>query len=80
MKIPSVLMRMNAVPRSIAVGLGETFATAAQSESDLHSVRSARSYLRSLSETHWQRAVPPHVKMSGKDYRAIWSLLAGERG
>ena len=75
----NILMRMNVVPRSIAAGLGETFA-AAQAESDLHSVRSARSYLRSLSETDWQRAAPPHAKMSGEDYRNIWVLLAGERG
>jgi len=75
----AVLMRMNAVPRSIAAGLGETFA-AAHSESDLHSVRSARSYLRTLSPTDWQRSAPPQAKMSGEDYRSIWALLAGERG
>jgi hypothetical protein len=76
----AVLMRMNAVPRSIAAGLGETFAAAVQSESDLHSVRSARTYLRTLSPTDWQRAAPPNAKMSGEDYRSIWALLAGERG
>lgn len=75
----AVLMRMNAVPRSVAVGLGEAYTTVAQSESDLHSVRSARSYLRGLSPTDWQRAAPAHSKMSGEDYRAVWSLLAGER-
>ena len=75
----AVLMRMNAVPRSIAVGLGATFAAVAQVESELHSVRSARSYLRSLSHADWQRAAPPHARMSGEDYRVIWSLLAGER-
>jgi len=76
----NILMRMNAVPRSIAAGLGETFAAAAHSESDLHSVRSARSYLRNLSPADWQRVAPPNAKMSGEDYRVIWSLLAGERG
>lgn len=65
----NILMRMNAVSRSIAA--------AAHSGSDLHS---ARSYLRTLSPTDWQRSAPPHSKMSGEDYRSIWSLLAGERG
>ena len=37
----NILIRMNAVPRSIAACLGETFAAAAHSGSDLHSVRSA---------------------------------------
>jgi len=76
----NILIRMNAVPRSIAACLGETFAAAAHSGSDLHSVRSARSYLRTLSPTDWQRSAPPHAKMSGEDYRSIWTLLAGERG
>lgn len=68
----AALMRLNAVPRSIAA--------AAHSDSDLHSVRSARSCLRTLSLADWQRAAPPHAKMSGEDYRSIWTLLAGERG
>jgi hypothetical protein len=75
----AVLMRMNAVPRSIAVGLGERFSAAAKDGADLHSVRSARSYLRNLSANDWQRSAPAHTKMSGEDYRNVWSLLAGER-
>jgi len=74
----AVLMRMNAVPRSIAVGLGERFSATVQ-ETDLHSVRSARSYLRGLSPSDWQRSTPAHAKMSGEDYQGIWRLLAGER-
>jgi hypothetical protein len=74
----AVLMRMNAVPRRIAVGLGERFSATVSESADLHSVRSARSYLRRLSPTDWQRSAPPHAKMSGDDYRAIWSFLAGE--
>lgn len=75
----AVLMRMNAVPRSIAVGLGDQFSAAVKEGADIHSVRSARSYLRDLSPADWQRCAPPHTKMSGEDYRGIWSLLAGER-
>lgn len=72
----AVLMRTNAVPHNIAAGLGETFA-AAHSESDLHSVRSARSYLRTLSPADWQRAVPPHARMSGEDYREHLDFAGG---
>ncbi len=75
-----VLMRLNAVPRSIAVGLGERYSATLNEGSDLHSVRSARSYLRGLSPADWQRSAPAHAGMSGDDYRAVWSLLAGERG
>lgn len=74
----AVLMRMNAVPRSIATGLGEKYAAAAKDAAELHSVRSARSYLRNLSSTDWQRSAPSRAKLSGEDYRDIWSLLAGE--
>ena len=35
---PAVLMRMNAVPRSIATGLGDKYAAAAKESADLHSV------------------------------------------
>jgi hypothetical protein len=75
----AVLMRMNAVPRSIAVGLGEKYSATVKDGTDLHSVRSARTYLRGLSPTDWQHSAPPHAKMSGEDYRDIWSLLSGER-
>jgi hypothetical protein len=74
-----VLMRMNAVPRSIAVGLGEQYSATMKDGADLHSVRSARTYLRGLSPTDWQRSAPAHARMSGEDYREVWSLLAGEQ-
>ena len=74
-----VLMRMNAVPRSIAVYLGDRFSATVKDGADLHSVRSARSYLRTLSPGDWQRSAPAHAKLSGDDYRVVWALLAGER-
>ena len=77
---PAVLMRMNAVPRSIATGLGEKYAAVAKESVDLHSVRSTRAYLRALSPTGWQRSAPSNAKMTGEDYRDIWRLLAGDRG
>jgi hypothetical protein len=76
---PAVLMRMNAVPRSIAVGLGEQYSATVKKSADLHSVRSARSYLHGLSSSDWQHSGPAHATMPGEDYRAVWSLLAGER-
>jgi hypothetical protein len=62
----AVLMRMNAIPRSIAVGLGERYSATVQEGPDLHSVRSARSYLRDLSATDWQRSAPPHAEDVGR--------------
>ena len=75
----AVLMRMIAVPRSIATGLGEKYAEEAKESVDLHSVHAARSYLRALSPNDWQRCVPSNARMTGEDYRDIWRLLAGER-
>lgn len=74
----AVLMRMNAVPRSIATGLGTRYSTTVKKGPGLHSVRAARSFLRGLSPTDWQSVTPPNAKMTGDDYRIIWSLLAGE--
>jgi hypothetical protein len=75
----AVLMRINSVPRSIAPALGERFAKAQQGRPELHNSRSARDFLRGLSEEEWQKAAPKHAGMSGKDYHDVWQLLAGER-
>ena len=75
----AVLMRINAVPRSIAVKLGDKFAASKKGSPDVHNSRSARDFLRALSSEEWQKAVPPHSKMSGNDYRDVWQLLSGER-
>jgi len=76
----AVLMRINAVPRSIAPKLGESFAASRQGSANAHNTRVARDYLRSLSNDDWQKAAPSHAKMSGTDYRDVWQLLSGERG
>ena len=75
----AVLMRINAVPRSIATKLGENFTRTKQGSSDVHNQRSVRNYLRALSINDWQKAAPPRAKMSGTDYRDVWRLLSGER-
>jgi hypothetical protein len=76
---PAVLMRINAVPRSVATTLGERFASTKQGSIDIHNSRSARDFLRNLSEDDWQKAAPKNSTMSGLDYRDVWQLLAGER-
>jgi hypothetical protein len=75
----AVLMRINAVPRSIALKLGERFAASKQDSADIHSPRSARNFLRALSLDDWQKAIPSNSRMSGVDYRDVWQLLSGER-
>ena len=75
----AVLMRINAVPRSIAIKLGEKFSASKHVGLDVHNARSARNYLRALSTDDWQKAAPSHAKMSGTDYRDVWRLLSGER-
>lgn len=75
----AVLMRVNSVPRSIALKLGEKFSSATHGSADIHNSRSARFYLRGLSIDEWKKAAPSHVKLSGEDYRAVWHILSGER-
>jgi hypothetical protein len=77
---PAVLMRINAVPRSIAPTLGETFVAVKKGSPDVHNSRAARDFIRKLSVDDWQKAVPKNAAMSGADYRDVWQLLAGERG
>jgi hypothetical protein len=72
----AVLMRMNAVPRSVAEPLGERFARElGQAEA---SVRAARDFLKLLSDDEWGASRPPDAAMSGEDYRRVWEQLSGE--
>jgi hypothetical protein len=73
----AVLMRMNTVPRSIAESLGTAY-QASVKQGDL-SVRSAREFLRSLSDNDWSSAAPRNAALSGADYREVWQRLSGER-
>ena len=72
---PAVLMRMNAVPRSIAEALGAKLQAAGGTEP---SVKLARDFLRSLNQADWDAAVPAGATMSGNDYRQVWKQLSGE--
>jgi hypothetical protein len=75
----AVLMRINAVPRSIATRLGDQFAGSKRGEADIHNPRAARKFLRALSVDDWQKVAPLRSKMTGTDYRDVWRLLSGER-
>lgn len=75
---PAVLLRMNAVPRSVAEPLGERYQSAAGDRQI--SVKSAREFLKSLGDTDWGAAAPSGATMSGSDYREVWRQLSGETG
>lgn len=72
----AVLLRMNAVPRTVAEKLGKQYASESGSQ-DL-SVKSARDFLKNLSDAAWGAAAPKKAAMSGSDYREIWQQLSGE--
>lgn len=75
----AVMMRMNSVPRTIAVELGERFAKAVGSSKGDWNVREARVFLRGLDVETWQSATPRRAKMTGGDYRDVWMRLSGEK-
>lgn len=72
-----VVMRMNAVPRTVAESMGLEFAKTVNAK-DAVNARVARRFLRGLSPDDWQRFVPKKAPMSGVDYRNVWSTLSGE--
>jgi hypothetical protein len=74
----AVLMRMNAVPRTVAAPLGRKFVE--QSATPLERARpsEARQFLRTLTSTEWSQVAPENAAMTGDDYRRVWAQLAGE--
>lgn len=72
----AVLLRMNAVPRSVAEALGKHYESEVGDQQ--RSVKSARDFLKSLNDTAWGAAAPKKAAMSGGDYREIWQQLSGE--
>ncbi len=74
----AVLMRMNAVPRTVAENLGKRFGAEVKVASPTS--RLAREFLRTLDDRDWQRAAPSKSALTGTDYKAIWQRLAGETG
>lgn len=72
----AVLLRMMNVPRKIARPLSNMFKE--DFEGEYPSLSEARSWLTSLREERWQKAVPEKSHMTGQDYQKIWRLLNGE--
>ena len=72
----AVLLRMNSVPRSVAEPLGRQFES--DSGNAEMSVKSAREFLKALSDSEWNTAAPKGAAMSGEDYRHVWRQLSGE--
>ncbi|MEC7277974.1 MAG: DEAD/DEAH box helicase [Bdellovibrionota bacterium] len=73
----AVLMRMNNTPRSISENLSKGL-RGFSGEKNVTS-RVARDYIKSLNESDWDAARPTGAKLSGRDYKEIWELLAGEK-
>ena len=74
----AVLMRMNSVPRGVATKLGEQFAQDTAGTTDAFSVGTAREFLKSLREQDWDRARPEGARLTGSNYRRVWSILSGQ--
>jgi hypothetical protein len=72
----AVLMRMNAVPRSLAEGLGEKLREATKDEARPGLARAA-TFLRELPAREWKAAAPRDSRLSGQEYREVWKMLRG---
>jgi len=71
-----VLMRMNAVPRSIAEQVGEELRKSTDQKST--TVHEARSFLKQMDQSVWNRIPPQNSYLSGTEYKIIWRILSGE--
>lgn len=73
----AVLMRMNGVPRSISENIGSEFKESV-GQVPGQPVQVARSFLRTLTDSDWDRLAPKGSPMTGSDYREVWMRLSGE--
>ena len=71
-----VLMRMNAVPRSIAEQVGEELRKSTDQNST--TVHEARTFLKQMDQSVWNRIRPQNAYLSGIEYKRIWRILSGE--
>jgi hypothetical protein len=74
----AVLMRMNAMPRSIAERLGSKFRAETGGQEKYQSVGKARDFLKNLQPREWEQVKPAASYLSGQEYKIIWELLSGE--
>jgi replicative superfamily II helicase len=76
----AVLMRMNQVPRSVAVKLGTQFRReSGAAATKTMTVAEARDYVKGLSDKDWDRVRARASAMSGAQYREVWRQLSGEK-
>jgi len=75
----AVLMRMNAVPRSIAERMADKFRKESDDLGSRLSVNDAHGFLRNQQSEDWERAKPLNSKLSGEEYKTVWELLSGKR-
>ena len=73
-----VLMRMNAVPRSVAVQVGELYRRADRGAGRQYTIGHARAFLQDMDAAAWGRVRPAGAALSGGDYRRVWRILSGE--
>jgi len=72
----AILLRMNAVPRSLAEPLADRFRRETAGDRRAGMARAAQ-FLRDLPESEWKAAAPAHSDVSGREYRDIWIRLRG---
>lgn len=75
----AVLMRMNSVPRSIAVQLGEEFRKRSGKPVSSVGISSVREFLKNLDANEWGRMCPEGSHLTGAGYKRVWEVLSGER-
>ncbi|MCY4233756.1 MAG: DEAD/DEAH box helicase [Bacteroidetes bacterium] len=74
----AVLMRMNAIPRSIAENLGKLYHDTVGGNGEHSSVARTRDFLKTLDQSDWQNVCPRNSALSGEGYRRLWGVLSGE--
>ncbi|MDG6895136.1 DEAD/DEAH box helicase [Volucribacter amazonae] len=73
----AVLLRMNALPRSIAESFGEIFKETISK--DNYSVQEARWFLKRADNAKWNKASQKYSNiLTGSEYRKIWNILSGD--
>ena len=77
----AVLMRMNSIPRSVAVPLGKLYKERTAHDSpEYYSASNARAFVKNLRDVDWHECAPRQSSMTGGDYRKIWGVLSGDFG
>ena len=73
-----VLMRMNSVPRSVAVQIGNVYRESVPDAQARYSIGRARDFLRGMQVQDWGRVRPAAAALDGAGYQRVWRILAGE--